>query len=402
MVRTNSDGTLVVFISDHDLTGSNADGNLEIYLYDVETSTITQVTDTAGGSNVSPSMSSDGSLVVFASENDITGFNADGNNELILLDTETLALTQLTDTIGGGASFSNRFPIMNSNGTHIAFVSNRDHTGENADGSLEVFLLDIDSSIFTQITVTTGTGHNLRAGISPDGSMVSFDSEADLTGSNPDLSQELFIYNANTDTITQVTDSTGSTVNSNRNSSISPDGLLVAFESNLDLTGENPDGDVQIFLYDILADNIKQIVMTDSSDRGPKFSADGSFIIFNSSEDITGDNPGNSNEIFLYDLVEDMFLQYTASTGSFSFSTSFNSDLTFLAASNDSDLTGDNPDLNTEVFIAECVAIIQSFANEGGGGGGCSLTPSSSNFADLSLLLLLPALIIFRKTGKAN
>lgn len=401
-VRTNSDGTLIVFNSDHNLTGANVDGNAEVYLYDVNTSTFTQATDTLAEANISPTISSDGSLVVFASGNDIGGDNADGNRELFLLDTQTLAISQLTDTIGGGTAFSHRFPIINSNGTHIAFVSNRDHTGENADTNAEVFLLDIDSLSFTQLTDTTGTTHNLRAGISADGTIVSFPSQGDLTGNNVDLSQELFIYDANTDTITQATDTTGSTVNSNRIPAVSPDGSFVTFESDLDLTGENPDGDVQIFLYDVITDNITQIVMTDFSDRSPKFSADGSYIIFSSLEDITGDNPGNSREIFLYDLVEDMFLQYTALTGSHSFSTTFNSDLTFLAASNSSDLTGDNPDENSEVFIAECIAILQNIDNGEGGGGGCTLSPSDSNLSDLSLLMILPLLIIIRRLIKQN
>ncbi|MEM7009180.1 MAG: hypothetical protein AAF462_08615 [Thermodesulfobacteriota bacterium] len=399
-LKANSDVSLVVFVSNQDLTGLNIDGNAEIFLYDVNTDTFMQATDTTGDNNLSPTMSSDGSLVVFTSENDITGDNADGSREVFLLDTETLAIDQLTDTTGGGA-FVSRFPIINSDGTHIAFVSNRDHTGENPDGNPEVFLFDIDTLSFIQITDTTVISHNLRAGISADGTMVSFQSLGDLTGANADLSQELYLYNANTDVITQVTDSTDSTVSSNRNPAFSPDGSLIVFDSNLDLTGDNPDGSLEIFLYDILADSTTQITMTNSNSNLPRFSPDGNTIIFASLADITGGNPGNSREIFLYDLGDDMFFQHTSSTGASTFSTALNADFTFLTSLNSSDLTGDNPDLNSEVFIAECLAVIQNIDNDSGGGG-CSLAPSSGNISNLSFLMLFPALILIRRLIKRN
>ena len=393
-VRTNSDGSILVFVSDQDLTGSNADGNLEIFLYDVDSSMFTQVTDTLGFNNVSPTMNFDGSLVVFASANDITGDNADTNAELFLLETDTITITQLTNTTGGGTSFSGRFPIISSNGTHAVFVSNRDYIGNNPDGNVEVFLIDINALTFTQITETTGTDHNLIAGISSDGTITSFNSEADLTGDNADLSQELFIYNALTDTISQITDSSGSTAFSNRRPSVSPDGSLIAFESDLNLTGDNADGNLEIFLFDIVADSILQITNTDSVNRNPTFSSDGNIIIFSSTGDFTGNNPDGNLELFFYEIDEDNFLQVTDSTGGFGFGTAFNSDLTFLATPHNTDLTGDNPDENTEVFISECIAIAQSSS---GGGSGCSLAQSVSGIADLSLLMLFPALVFLRR-----
>jgi len=401
-VRTNSDGTLIVFVSDQNLTGSNIDGNLEIFLFDVNTSTFTHVTDTTSDSNVSPTMSFDGSLVVFASANDITGENADGNGELFLLDTGTITITQITDTMGGGQGFSHRFPIINSNGTHIALVSNRDHTGNNADGNPEVFLLNINALTFTQITDTTVISHNLRAGISSDGTIVSFDSEGDLTGDNADLNQELFIYDADTDTITQATDSTGGTNQSNRSPSVSPDGSLVVFESDLDLTGNNPDGNVEMFFFDSVTDNITQITNTDSVNRSPIFTPDGRAFRFNSNGDFTGDNPDGNLELFLYDLGDDIFLQVTDSIGGFGFGASFNSDLTFLATTYNRDLTGDNPDDNTEVFIAECLAIVQS-SNESSGGG-CSLASNNTEKTELfgvfALFMLLPLVAILRRKNR--
>lgn len=397
-VNTNADGTIVVFQSDRDLIGFNADGNNEIYLYDVVTDMFIQATDTIGDDNFTPTMSSDGLFVVFSSGNDITGNNADGNQELFLLDTKTTIITQLTDTTGGGSISAHISPMISSDGNHIVFGSNRDHTGANPDNNIEVFLLDINSLMFTQITDTEGIAHNNRASINSDGSVTSFPSEGDLTGENADGSRELFIYIADTDTIVQVTDSSGSTVQSNRFPSVSPDGSLVVFESDLDLTGNNPDANVEMFLFEIATDTITQITNTDSVNRSPIFTPDGNTFRFNSNRDFTGDNPDGNLELFLYDLGDDSFLQVTDSIGGFGFGASFNFDLTFLATTYNRNLTGENPDDNTEVFIAECIAILQDIDNSGG--GGCSLAPSDNNLSDLSLLMLFPALIIFRRLLK--
>lgn len=393
-VSTNSDGSLLVFVSDQNFTDLNGDGNLEIFLYDITFDFFTQVTDTIGNLNISPNMNSDGSLVVFRSTHNLTGFNVDGNAELFLLKTDTLTLTQLTDTLGGG-SIANESPTINSKGTHMAFQSNRDYTGMNADGNKEIFLIDIMSLVVTQITDTIVISHTDRPAISADGSLVSFQSEGNLTGDNVDLSEELFLYDADTDTITQITDSADSTFLSNRFSSFSPDGTLIAFKSNLDLIGENPAGN-EIFIYDIQADTISQVTTSIFPEGIPRFSADGNYVIFSANNDLTGGNPDFNDEIFLYDLSDDRFLQYTDTIGGdIGISASLNSDSTFAAIRTATDITGENPDESSEIFIADCIRIFQN--NDSSGGGGCSLAPSNDNFADLSLLILLPALLVFRR-----
>src|SRR3990172_3076525 len=128
----NAAGTRITFASTRDLTPGapgNADGNLDIFLFDTTTSTFTQLTNTAGWSNSDPAINAAGTRIAFASNRDLTPGapgNADGNAEIYLFDTTTATLTQLTNTTGGG-NYS-AAPTVNAVGTRIAIVSNRDLT----------------------------------------------------------------------------------------------------------------------------------------------------------------------------------------------------------------------------------------------------------------------------------
>jgi hypothetical protein len=73
-------------------------------------------------------------------------------------------ITEITFTTGAGIDV----PSINGDGTHIAFTSNRDLTGDNADGNFEIFLYDTESGTFTQVTDTTG-GSTGQTSINSDG-----------------------------------------------------------------------------------------------------------------------------------------------------------------------------------------------------------------------------------------
>ncbi|MGH7848670.1 MAG: TolB family protein, partial [Thermodesulfobacteriota bacterium] len=134
----SSDGTIVGLNSDTDPTGGNPDNNREIFLFDTDTMLFTQVTDSTGETNSGPSISSDGSRLVFTSNADLTGDNPDGNEEVFLFDADTDITTQITDSVGG--SFSTA--VISGDGTRILFTSASDIGGGNADGNIEVYFAD--------------------------------------------------------------------------------------------------------------------------------------------------------------------------------------------------------------------------------------------------------------------
>jgi hypothetical protein len=160
----SADGNRIVFSSTHDLLrdASNADGNLEIFLLELSTGALTQITRSVGGEgSVAPRLSAAGTRIVFASDRDLmgNGSNVDDEVQLFLYDTLTGGLAQLTHAEGGLASFASALELaLDDAGVRVAFASDRELLDEsaNADENFEIFLLDTTTRGLEQITMTTG------------------------------------------------------------------------------------------------------------------------------------------------------------------------------------------------------------------------------------------------------
>ncbi len=347
----NSDGTRIAFVSDHDLTGGNADGAREIFLFDTTANSFTQVTNTTNPpldfGNQDPSINGDGTRIAFESNRDLTGGNADGNIEIFLYDTTTNSFTQVTNTTGGG----NEFPVLSGDGTRIAFESNRDLTGGNADGNVEIFLFDMTTNSFTQVTNTTGGGNEF-ASINNDGTRIAFRSDRDLTGDNADGNLEIFLYDTTTSRLTQVTSTSGGF---NDTPAINGDGTHIAFVSDRFPAG-NPDGNSEIFLFNSTTGGIAQITFTTVGfNTRPKINSDGTRIAFRSDRDFTGGNADGNDEIFLYDTTSNNFTQVTNTTAGGNEFPVISSDGMRIAFTSDKFSNIGNADGNLEIFLAACL-----------------------------------------------
>ncbi len=135
----SADGRLVAFQSTADLlpeNQGNADGNAEIFLYHTDTGTLAQVTDSRAGESFGPAVDAGGRRVVFYSSADLARHNPDGNLEIFAYDTDSRSLTQVTDTRLGDS----RRPRLTADGRRVVFDSSTDLTGGNRDRNQEVFL----------------------------------------------------------------------------------------------------------------------------------------------------------------------------------------------------------------------------------------------------------------------
>ncbi|MGB7293423.1 MAG: hypothetical protein WBD99_14705 [Thermodesulfobacteriota bacterium] len=356
----SSEGTRIAFSSSNDLTGENPDGNDEVFLFDTSSSSFTQITDSTGGvlnSSFRLSLNSDGTKISFMSNRDLAGDNADENDEIFLFDTNSMALTQITDSTGDAT----RRPAINSDGTKIALESEDDLTGGNPGTHAQIFLFDSNSAMITQITNSTGPS-SFRPSINSDGTRIAFDSLFDFTGDNADNNNEIFLFDANTMMFTQITDTTAGNT---RTPSINSDGTRIAFRSGADLTGENPDGNDEIFLFDTNSMVVSQI--TDSTgdlsfggqtpnNGNPSINSDGTRIAFESNRDLSAEDMFGT-DIYLFDADSMMLTQITKNDdfgNQANINPSISSDGSRIAFQSTGDPLGENPDHNFEIFLAQC------------------------------------------------
>ncbi len=152
---------------------------------------IERITSCGTGHSVSPQLSKDGKSLYFISSCDLAGENSDNNSEVfrwrggkIKQLTET-SLCQILDLALAG------------NDRTLAFASNCQFEGAALGSSLEIALMTPGKE---PRTLTKGLGLPSRApAFSPDGRRLAFQSRANLTLENPDMSQEIFLIETGKD-----------------------------------------------------------------------------------------------------------------------------------------------------------------------------------------------------------
>lgn len=353
----NSDGTRISFDSNADLTGENPDLNRELFLFDKTTGAFTQITKTMREErgSIGSSINADGTRIAFASANDLTGENPELNEEIFLFDTTSGTFTQITKTPSGqgGGSVT---PSINADGTRIVFTSVDNLTGENPDRNQETFLFDVAAGKFTQITGTTGRPNAIYDSIDSAGTLIAFSLDLDLTGENPDLNSEIFLFDTNIGKFTQITKTTEG---DSFSASINSDGTRIAFESSADLTGQNAEHNGELFLFDARANQFIQVTNPTrakhvSSFLDPSINSDGTRIVFQSASDLIGENADLNLELFLFGTTSEALTQITSTTGGSNTDPSINSDGTRIAFTSRANPTGGNADGNSEIFLASC------------------------------------------------
>jgi Tol biopolymer transport system component len=339
----SGDGSRIAFVSDRDLTpGSpgNIDGNAELFLYDTTTGAFTQLTNTTGGATSAPVINAAGTRIAFVSDRDLTGGNADGNAEVFLYDLTTSTFTQITSTTGA----VNAHPTINAAGTRIAFVSDADLTPGspgNPDANDEIFLYDTTTSTFTQLTDTTG-GVNEHPAIDAAGFRIAFVSDRDLTGGNAELNREIFLVDTFASTLSQITDTPSGV---NEQPAIDRAGNRIAFVS-------DRDGNREIFLVDIALGTTTQVTTTTGGvNEHPAIDGAGTRIAFVSDRDLTGGNADGNTEVFLHDTVAATFVQLTTTAGATAGPPAVNTAGSRIAFATDGNPTGLNADGNPELHL---------------------------------------------------
>lgn len=330
---------------------SNADGNGEIYLWRLKgkgadpDNSLKQLTFTTGGgfdANQVPDMAQKGRFIAFASDRDHTGGNADGNREIFLIEVSTGAITQITSSTSGGSN-ANRAPNLSDDGNVLVFDSTRNYDGvagctladgttacDNADGNSEIMLWDAKLAKLFQITSTTGDGTsaNIRPRVSGEGLFVAFQSTRDfaapasgtctlIDGTSPCMNGgagavngEVMLWDRKLNAFTQLTMTTTaggcSGAGANERVEISKRGKFVTFQSTCEAQ-LNPapgcgacNGNDEAFVADMKGKRVSQITISDGGfNRVPRIAGGGAWIVMESNRDYKHLNASHAKVLYI-------------------------------------------------------------------------------------------------------
>ncbi|MBA3766962.1 MAG: PD40 domain-containing protein, partial [Acidobacteria bacterium] len=262
---------------------------------------------------VAPAISQDGSRIAFASRDNPLGTNQDGNSEIYLFDAGLLRPITNTspDEITDRARNGNFQPSISDDGRFIAFSSNRDMVGLNPDGNFEIFIYDVLSQAFTQITNAIGMVGSTDAKISGNGLRVAFIRDG---GATPSTQRDLLLHNRTGDT-TQVIGNNVPGLAVTYGRAISDDGTRIIFTAETAIPNSR-----QVFLFDGRSLNLTRPVtflgaLKTDVPLHPTISGDGSRIAFATRRKVAnatgGDNKDDSVELYTFDIPTSEFARVT-------------------------------------------------------------------------------------------
>ena len=187
--RTSADGTWVVFESYADLTSTNADGSWEVYRVKFDGTGTQQITNgTASVDSFEPDISDDGSIIVYASSWNPLGTNADGNQEIFSYNVGTTTHTQVTSTTSGTSSF----PRISNDGRYVYFLTTSDMFETDPDRSTHQARADLQTATIVR-TGGIDDGNPTPALPTSDGQKAVFSGLGNFTRENYDIVREIWV-----------------------------------------------------------------------------------------------------------------------------------------------------------------------------------------------------------------
>lgn len=131
------------------------------------------------------------------------------------------------------------------------------------------------------------------------GTMAVFIASSDPLGTNPGEDDQLFSHVFGDAEPIQLTTGLGAGFRTTDDFDINDAGTTVVFVSDQDITGDNPTGTLNLFAAATDGSSVTQVTsLTTGSIANPGISGNGSLLVFTSSEDLTGGNPMNDTQIF--------------------------------------------------------------------------------------------------------
>lgn len=284
--------------------GDNPDESPELWVMDGNGGNLRQLSKTSPVLYESATVSSSGRQIVYVQNNRVLG-----NRELWRIDADGKNPQALT-SLSSGQAYT---PQIGTNDTMIVFCSDTNQTGSNSDGSEEVFSIDINGGGLRALTNGPKDTSCSNPALARHSNLAAFDCNANLAGGNSDGSREVFVVRTDGSGLLQLTSGPAASVS--QHPRISADGRWVVFASNANLQGTNPGGDLSVFRIHSDGSGLERLASFSGRIADyPDLSDDGSIVAFESDADPAGTNPEGNFEIFLWDAGGPAIRQLTTST----------------------------------------------------------------------------------------
>ena len=310
----------------------------DLFLFDPATAATVQafVPPEPGLGPFNISLSDDGRLAVFATRDEVVpGGNADFTSEVFLLDVPTGSFRQLTSS----PHFSEE-PAISGDGRRVAFSRAVLPPG-GGDAVPELTVLDVATG--TTSVIAPAFARQLR--FDRTGNRLVFRSQDDLIpGSNPTRRGQIFLADLAAGTLVQLT--RGEHLFPQEHS-IDSAGERVVFHWSEDLVpGQNPDAGDEAYLYEVATGRLSQI--TPHGGGSPGISGDGTRILLNA------DDPnglGEGRGMYLYDVRSGLFSRLSSALA---FGVDANHDGTLFALESAGPFSPHPESSSLEVVAAVC------------------------------------------------
>ncbi len=335
VARVSADGRYVAFDSDSDNLSAIDDKTMaDVFRRDTVANATILVTredgpDGAPASGAAPTISADGGLVAFQSQDDT--LSAIDNNLLLNLFVRDIAagttkLVSRPDGVGVIPQDASSFvPKISGNRRYVAFESDANNlTADVTPASRDIFVRDLEAdttALVSRVTGPTGAagdGASNDPSISADGRYVAFKSaSANLSSEDIDPVEDVFVRDRVAGTTTLVSRATGAAgaagdANSEQ-PSISDDGRYVSFMSAATtLSTEDADPVVDVFVRDLVAGTTTLVRRAagpagaggDADSGFAAISANGRYVAFPSQADnLSAEDDDTVGDIFRRDVL---------------------------------------------------------------------------------------------------
>jgi len=293
----SGDGQRIVFRGDGDFLGEGIlEKQYQVWLYDANLDTISRVSDPVqeGRISASPVISEDGSTIAFTSDCDFLGEGIeDGNFHVWLYDVSSGELTRITDPQDDRRDGRN--PSLSDDGSILVFESDCDFLGEGIlKDQTEIWHYDVTTDEYTRVTRSTDPNRmSSYPTVSGDGTRVLFRSDVDFHAEGIIEDQtEIWAYQMATASLWRIThlsdDDRGC-----YSPSISTDGTRAFFISNSDFLGEGiTASQFEAWLFSFSDGTLHRISYSPGDGRYTSrgtLSSDGTIVVFANDTDFFGD-----------------------------------------------------------------------------------------------------------------